>query len=57
MYKLIIKKTVNKIVQTHLHAKDADFLIQESEQIQKLLRDYIKYAQQKCHVRDAYNCI
>ena len=53
MYKLVIKKTVNKIVQIHVHAQDADFLIQESEQIQKLLRDYIRYAQKKCRVSDA----
>lgn len=50
MYKLVIKKTVHKILQSHLLAEDADFLLQESEQIQKLLRDYIRYAQKKCHV-------
>ena len=49
MYKLVIKKTVHKVVQTHVHAKDADFLLQESEPIQKLLREYIRYAQKKCH--------
>ncbi|KAL3133325.1 hypothetical protein ABBQ38_007202 [Trebouxia sp. C0009 RCD-2024] len=49
MYKLVIKKSVNKIVQTHVHAQDADFLLQESDQIQRLLRDYIRYAQKKCH--------
>lgn len=49
MYKLVIKKTVNKILHIHIHAKDADFLLHESEQIQKLLREYIRYAQKKCH--------
>ena len=48
MYKLVIKKAVDKLVQSHMHAEDADFLIHESEPIQKLVRDYIRYAQKKC---------
>lgn len=47
MYKLVIKKTVAKILQNHAHAEDTDFLISESEQIQKLVREYIRYAQKK----------
>ncbi len=49
MYKLVIKKAVAKIVQNHSSAEDTDFLIQESEQIQKLVREYIRYAQKKLH--------
>lgn len=49
MYKLVVKKAVSKITQNHTMAEDADFLIHESEQIQKLVRDYIRYAQKKLH--------
>ena len=49
MYKLVIKKAVTKILQNHSSAEDTDFLIQESEQIQKLVREYIRYAQKKLH--------
>ncbi|DBA97552.1 TPA: hypothetical protein ACH3X1_015245 [Trebouxia sp. C0004] len=49
MYKLVFKKAVAKIVQNHSSAEDTDFVIQESEQIQKLVRDYIRYAQKKLH--------
>ncbi|KAL0054689.1 hypothetical protein WJX82_001050 [Trebouxia sp. C0006] len=49
MYKLVIKKAVAKILQNHISAEDTDFLIQESEQIQKLVREYIRYAQKKLH--------
>ena len=49
MYKLVTKQAVAKIFQSHAHAEDADFLIHESEQIQKLVREYIRYAQRKCH--------
>ncbi len=47
MYKLVMKKAVTKILQNHTHAEDTDFLIHESEQIQKLVREYIRYAQKK----------
>jgi hypothetical protein len=49
MYKLVSKKAVAKILQNHSSAEDTDFLIQESEQIQKLVREYIRYAQKKLH--------
>ena len=49
MYKLVIKKAVGKILQNHTNAEDTDFLIQESQQIQKLIREYIRYAQKKLH--------
>ncbi|KAL0035140.1 hypothetical protein WJX79_002997 [Trebouxia sp. C0005] len=49
MYKLVIKKAVAKILQNHSSAEDTDFLIRESEQILKLVREYIRYAQKKLH--------
>ena len=49
MFKLVMKQAVAKIMQGHRHAEDADFLIHESDQIQKLVRDYIRYAQKKIH--------
>ena len=47
MYKLVIKKASAKVLQNHAKAQDANFLIQESDQIQKLVREYIRYAQKK----------
>ena len=49
MYKLVMAKYVAKVMQSHASEEDADFLIQESDQIQKLVREYIRYAQKKLH--------
>lgn len=47
MYKLVMKKAVAKVMQSHCTDMDTDFLIQESDQVQKLVREYIRYAQKK----------
>lgn len=47
MYKLVMTKSVAKVMQSRASEEDADFLIQESDQIQKLVREYIRYAQKK----------
>ena len=49
MYKLVIRKAAAKVLQNHANAEDTDFLIQQSDHIQKLVRDYIRYAQKKLH--------
>lgn len=47
MYKLVMQKAVSKVMQNHSTDTDTDFLIHESDQIQKLVREYIRYAQKK----------
>lgn len=47
MYKLVMKKAVAKVMQSHSNDEETDFLISESDQIQKLVREYIRYAQKK----------
>lgn len=51
MYKIVMKKAVAKVMLSHSTDEDTDFLIQESDQIQKLVREYIRYAQKKLNGR------
>lgn len=46
LYKKVLQKAVDKIVQTHSLAANASFLIEEASNIQKLVQEYIH------HLRD-----
>lgn len=43
LYKKVLHKAVEKIVQTHSLAADASFLIEEASNIQKLVQEYIQH--------------
>lgn len=43
LYKRVLQKAVDKIVQTHNSATDASFLVEEASRIQRLVQDYIRH--------------
>lgn len=43
VYKFVLLKVTNKVVQSHGAAVDATFLVAESGQIQRLVQDYIRH--------------
>ena len=45
MYKFVLVKVTNKVMQGHTADADAAFLIAESSRIQRLVQDYIKHCQ------------
>lgn len=45
VYKEVLQRVVDKIVQTHNGAEDASFLVEEASRIRRLVEDYIRHMQ------------
>ena len=45
VYKFVLQKVVDKVMQSHGNASSAAFLVDESGRIQRLVQEYIKHCE------------